>query len=65
MTTKRKILLGSKEQRMNRIFGKENEQILKELGYHKMNDVEQYQFREKIIRESFAIAFAKSKEETA
>lgn len=59
----RNIKLGSKAQRMNRIFGKENEHILKDLGYDKMDSWEQARFREKIIRESFAIAFAKSKEE--
>jgi len=65
MATKRKILLGSKEQRMNRIFGKENEQSLRELGYDKMDDFAQARFREMIIRDAMTNAFNKSKEDSA
>jgi hypothetical protein len=62
---KRKIILGSKKQRMNRIFGRENESTLEELGYDKMDDFEQARFREMIIRDAMTNAFNKSKEETA
>ena len=62
---KRKIIVGSKKQRMNRIFGRENESALEELGYDKMDDFEQARFREMIIRGAFKDAFNKSKEETA
>lgn len=67
---KRKIILGSKKQRMNRIFGRENESALEELGYDKMDDFEQARFREMIIRDAMGDfratdAFKKSKEDSA
>lgn len=62
---KRKIILGSKKQRMNRIFGRENESALEELGYDKMDSWEQARFREMIIRDAMTDAFKKSKEDSA
>ena len=47
----------------NTIFGKEHKQILKDLGYDKMDDFAQARFRENIIRDAMTSAFAKSKEE--
>lgn len=60
---KRKIILGSKKQRMNSIFGSEHEHTLEQLGYDKMDDFAQARFREQIIRDAMTSAFAKSKAE--
>lgn len=56
---KKKLLLVKDQD----IFGKENAQTLLDLGYDKMDDFEQAQFREQIIRDALTSAF--NKEETA
>ena len=56
---KKKILLAKDQD----IFGKENAQTLKDLGYDKMDSFEQAQFREMIIRDALTSAF--NKEDTA